>query len=171
MELQISGKPYEVSPAFLTLYRYRARYGTSFLAGKEPTFQQLFQLIYEGIKGPKPGRNKLEREAAQDPGFPAQAYSIFCEMTKSARRRWEGGPAAAPVDEYQIMALFAQSSLPAFLLSELTIFQLLEQLEACFGQGAAPAPREMSSQERKALYSITPEREAQVEAYLARQEG
>lgn len=169
MRLLIHGTEYEVSTSFMTLLRYRAEYGQSFLNENRLDQEKLIQLIYEGLSGERPHYHKFRAEALTDGKFMAAAISFYNRLTKSNEKHAAKDAEPQDVDEYKILALYAAAGLPERLLDELTIFNIADIIGVYYDiRSGKQHVRKMSASERKALYGITPERERAVEEYLKR---
>lgn len=171
MKLKIGDFAFEASPSFLTLVRYRAEYGTSFLEditkGGDP-FELFVRLLYEAIRGKRPYFHSFRASCLADKNFSASFNKFFrrlvlrdsaCPATE--KRRGE------PFDELELLAMCAVAQIPGELLDLLNVFQLSQVI----GKYAAikagkQKPHELQEEERKALYGITAEQEESIEAYL-----
>lgn len=171
MTVSILNKLYTVIPSFAALLRYRCEKGTSFLNDSEDKDAQI-ALLYEAI--PPYEKKPLFPDFAVDCNntddfefcFGQYYRSLFAkERTPIEASSGESG--SRQFDELEVLALCISCGIEKELLEHLSVFQLLKLISKCCSiKNGNAEPCELSSKESKQLYGITPEKDAEIEAFL-----
>ena len=173
MKLRINKQNYEVSTAFMTLIKYTSQTGKSFINSKSQTLGDLATLIYCGIKGEKPELQTFFEYCEADTLFSASAFAFQKELFKESKLRpiKKSGKQTDNIDninEFTILALWFTAKLPFELLDMLNLAQISALIDETLRvkNGKSEEARELTNDERKAMYNITPDKERQISEYL-----
>lgn len=158
-----------MSPSFWTLLRYRSEYGTSFLEEAQGSDMRCYaRLLYQAIRGERPYFHIFEASCRADKTFLASAARFVRQLVRGGQKGSDAGKGGeGSADEFDILALCAFAGIPERVLDILSIAQVADVIGR-YAQIKAgkQAPHEMSAEERKGIYGISPEREAAIEEYL-----
>lgn len=172
MILKIGLNTYNLSPSFMTLFKYRIEYGVSFF---DNIFEKdtLIKLMYISIVSEKPYFHIFKNQCEADTSFDISASHFYKELLiKDRPKQSNVNEGSNKIDEFEIMALAIAAHIPEYLLNTLNIFQLTKIINKyCDLKSGKQKAHEMSSNERKALYNISPEKEEEIEQYILENGG
>lgn len=176
IKLQINKHKYEVSTSFMTLVRYVAETGKSFIADKSQTLGDLAMLIYCGIQGKKPNLQNFFKDCAADALFSASAFAYLKEVFKPSQLRTttQKDNLNSNIDELTVISLWTAVRLPFELLETFSLAQvsvLIDEALKVKNGGTQTSAHEMTAEECKAMYNIAPEREKKISEFLKRQKN
>lgn len=164
LHLVINHKKYKADASFMTLLRYRVKYGVSYLLDEAE--EKWIQLLYIAVS-PECSYLRFCKELSADSQFVLSALYLQKELLRCDREVCAGEKAGhRELDELSILAMYAANGLPYELLGELTLFQVVDLIRISCQIKSGKNKREMTEDERKGFYGITPEKEQAVEAYL-----
>ncbi len=167
MKLKIGNNYYNASPSFMTMLKYRAEHGISFLDEQSVDKETLAKLIYVAIQGEKTYFHIFINDCRADSLFEATALMFYKRLLQRETQENNSQSSGEAVDEYKILALFSIANLPDSMLDTLNIFQIMSVVNHyCNIKNGNQQAKEMTSDERKSLYGITPEKEQEIECYL-----
>lgn len=131
MEIKIRGRTYNANLSMITLLRYYAAFGESYLSsyfeGKCDVLE-ITRLVWASLDDPKPDFVAFLGAAAESDDFAAVAYSIQAKVLAapmSACGRETGKPAER-IDEFDILALMTISGIDMSLIHILPVFYIVE---------------------------------------------
>ena len=173
MKLKINRRFYDVSTSFMTLVRYIAMTGKSFIkasALESQTLGDLAELMYCGIdKNKRPSLEIFLRECEADVLFGTSAFAYQKAMFSPTQLRSYGQSENEEnnVDEITILALWTIAGLSLELLELFNIAQVSAMISEVFKiKSGKQSKHEMSPIERKQMYGITKDREKQISRYI-----
>lgn len=172
MDIRIGNKKYRANPAAITLVRYRALYGESFLnhflkeQSFEETFELLLKLVYVAIETKKPDYNEYVSLAINDRRFFETALTLQKEVMKTSedavQEQHDGSirpnDHLNEFDEFQILGMISICGIPEFVLFEFPFFMVIEIISQ-YGKlkniesSGRKAYKKMSNQEMINFYS------------------
>ena len=171
MTISVGARKYRIVTAMVSLLRYRAEFGESFLAAfMSPDFIErrplcLSRLVWACIDEPKPDFLEFLDQAAGDESFADMAQAVQARVLMPSSQEiitvTEPDSASGTMDETDILALMAISGVSMSLVYEMPPFQLLavvaKRSEIMGGQHAAsatgtPKYRKMTNEETRSLY-------------------
>lgn len=163
---RFSGQEYRINTSFETLLAYRAEKGFSYLTVCG-NIKETVRLMYLGLPEPRPHYHIFETAAHNDDLLIATMTKFLNELTADPEEREiNDTEIKSEICEYKILALYIKMGLPPHLLGRLPVFAVLKAINAAACLNNAEETPEMTAQERKAFYSISPKREARIKEYL-----
>ena len=97
--------------------------------------------------------------------FETSAMQFYQRMARVDHPR--GGDGSGKIDEFETLAVFAETNLSTDILKLLTIAQVAEVVGKSIDIKCGKLKsHEMSAAERRTQYGITPEKEQEIQAYL-----
>lgn len=168
MDIRINDKNYQITPSFMSLVRYRSFTGVSFLKTNGNRADEI-RLLHESIVGDKPPQIDFFAACENSSDFDAVFTNFYHELFVKERPTIQNNDGAGDkeLDEFEVLALAVSCAIPQNLLELLNIFQLVALVSKCCDLKSGNINNgEMSAEDRKQLYGITPEKEAEIEAYL-----
>jgi hypothetical protein len=164
LHLVINRKKYKANASFLTLLRYRAQYGVSYLI--DDSDEKWPRILYIAIS-PECSYIRFCKELSADSQFVLSALYLQKELLRCDREvSIQGENHSKELDELRIVAMYAAAGLPSCLLGELSLFQVVDLILLSYNVKNGKSRREMTGDERKGFYGITPEKEQAIEEYL-----
>lgn len=165
MYIKIGKKTYGLNPAFITLVKYRAEYGESFLRqfldnqdDQMRLIRSWERLVYTAIKGQKPDFAVYQKEILANPNaFVGLALSLQNEIMRcdgniaDAGNHAEIAAAAEDFDELKLLALCAD--MPEYIIENFRVFDLIKLLNHINGnKSTGKKYRKMTQSELAKLY-------------------
>ena len=165
MQLTIGGKTYFANPAAITLLRYRALFGTSFVSefltsGKD-TNAALVKLAYAAIEdGQRPDWPQFVSEASSEKGFLDAALALVREAMKAPRenviaqksQNQRDEDQDSDLDEIRILSMCMECGAPDWLFLRFPVFFVVDVLVRI----ASDRNRELKSAGQKKYVPMTP---------------
>ena len=177
MTIRINRKYYEVSPAFMTLVKYRAMTGQSYIKNIGNTdHEALIKLIYCGLQNSKINIIDFTKECEADEELSLSALFFQKELLKMEeempKNNGDNGSNIDNFDEYSILTHFSVTGLPESLLNVLNTSSLVSLMNKCAEiKSGACEQRKMTQSEMNTFYGISREREKKIEQYLEDKKG
>lgn len=177
---------YSLNSSFMTLFRYRLAYKESLLENKSGDIyngcDKLSKLLYIATEEkPKPFEHEIKEELLSDDGVLLKAATellrIICETDKSLIKKETSvilENTDMNFDEYEIMAAFANTGLPPFLLHEMTLAQVCGLISKYFDikNGKAKSEvKELSGKEISDFYGLSPEKLERIKKVVGQGNG
>ncbi len=171
MKFFVNGKPYNCITTAWTPIRYYLRYRKSFLKEWNESIDKtelLMRLFYIAINDSNLSFADFKKECEADEIFEASAFALFRIIFASDHKKRKSEDYGIEYNELTFLATFGKSGLPEKVLDELTYFDVMEIFAI---QGDLQNPdnykhRMATPEERKQVFGITAEVEAELEKYL-----
>ena len=131
MEIKIRGRTYNANSSMITLLRYYAAFGESYLSsyfeGKCNALE-LTRLVWASLDDPKPDFVTFLGAAAESDDFAAVAYSLQSAILASPQTMSGGNTEKSTerIDEFDILALLTISGIDMGLIHILPVFYIVE---------------------------------------------
>ena len=165
----INGKKYRITVGAIAPILYNLKFGQSaikdFTFGSGYDFEKTVRLIYCTIRGEKPEYKDFMKDCMSDRKFMPKSVRVIRDIFRMRphpkRTADDNDSDESTISELEVLVLFSNMNLPQCLLYECSLYQLMEIIGLC-GKMKSPdyiRNKQMSNNQVKSFYHITPEQE------------